>query len=191
MKDLLNRKDNSPKGAPDSEYGIKLPVRNRKRVFKGILLSGFILTMSTSCDVAGALLQQVFKTPTVSIKSFSLGNYNLEKFTFNLALDVDNPNGVGIKTSNLDYNLDLNSVNIIKGVLNNGIDISAKKVSTVEVPIEINFQKVIQALPSILTDINNLNYNVYGTVNFNTPIGIVPINWKKEDKLNVPKLFGQ
>jgi LEA14-like dessication related protein len=163
-----------------------------KKIFLFIILSGFVVSLTSSCGTAGDILKAIFEKPKVSIKSFGLDNANTESINFKLVLNVDNPNAIGIKTSNVDYNLDINNAGIIKGVLNNGIDIGAKNTSEVDIPIQVNFQKLITALPSIIQNFNNLNYNVYGTIGFDTPIGSVPINWKNEGKLdigNIARIF--
>jgi LEA14-like dessication related protein len=164
---------------------MKTIFNEKNKILKLIALSGVVLTTSTSCGAAGDILKNIFQQPKVSIQSFGLDDASTERLNFKAVLNVDNPNSFGLKTSDVDYNLDINNADIIKGVLANGINISAQNTSTVEIPIQVNFQKLFAALPSIIQDINNLNYKVYGTVNFNTPIGKVPISWQKEDKLNI------
>jgi len=166
---------------------------NTFKKFSLILLSASVLTVSTSCGTAGDILKLIFEQPKVSIKSFGVTDASLDRIKFNLALNVDNPNAVGLKTSDIDYNLNINNSEIIKGILNNGIDIAAKNTSSLDVPIEINFQKLLTVAPSILTNFNNLDYKVFGAVKFDTPIGKVPINWNQEGKLDfstISKLFG-
>ncbi len=164
-------------------------IKKSFRVTGFILLTLLMISFITSCQTALDLLKVVFEKPKVTIKSFGLADANTDHISFNLILNIDNPNSVGIKTSGIDYNLDINQKDVINGILKNGINIQANGASDVEVPIQVNFQKLIQVVPSVLRDVNNVNYKVFGVINFDTPIGSVPINWQKEDKLDLPKLL--
>ncbi|RZL39529.1 MAG: hypothetical protein EOP00_27735 [Pedobacter sp.] len=169
--------------------------KSLKFLKKATLLSSAFLV--ASCSSLLDLAKSSFQTPKVSINSFSFAGADSQKIGFKLLLDVNNPNAIGIKTSGIDYNLNLNNADIVAGVLSKGVDLSANTTNTIEVPIEFNFQKILQIAPSLLRDPNNLNYKVYGTVNVDTPIGALPLSWRQEDKLNVqqlltiPQLLGQ
>ena len=154
---------------------------------KTALVSSALLV--TSCSTLLDLVKTSFQLPKVNINSFAYNGVNAQKISFKLLMNVNNPNAIGIKTSGLDYNLNLNNADIIAGNLSNGLDISANGSSNLEIPIEFDFQKMLQIAPSILSNPNNLNYKVFGALNFNTPVGNVPINWRKEDKLDVQQLL--
>ncbi len=158
------------------------------RILKSGILAGAVLLSSASCSTVLDLLQTAFKNPEISIKSFNFSDANFQKVGFKLLLDIKNPNSVGIKTSNINYNLNLNKSDIISGILNNGVDIGSQKTSSIEIPIDVNFQQLLQAAPSIINNPSKIDYNVSGAVNFNTPIGVVPINWQKADKLDLQQI---
>ncbi len=157
---------------------------------KSALVSVSVLV--TSCSAVSTILDIVkttFQLPKVNVSSFDYGGVTGQKLSFKLLMNVDNPNSIGIKTSGMDYNLNLNNSDIINGNLLNGLDISASGKSNLEIPIEIDFQKILQILPSIVSNPNNIDYKVFGTLSFNTPIGNIPVNWRKEDKVNVQDLL--
>lgn len=158
---------------------------------KSVLMgSAFLITgISSSCSTVLDIAKAAFQTPKVGINSFSYAGYEPSKLKFNLLLNVENPNSIGIKTSGLKYNLDLNNSAILNGDFTKGVDIAANTKNTIEIPIDVNFQSLLQIAPSLISDPNNLNYNVYGTVNFDTPIGALPINWKHQDKLNIQNII--
>lgn len=150
-----------------------------------VCISGLNYSCSNILDLAKA----VFQNPKIAFNSFNYTGTDSSKVKFNLVLNVENPNTFGVKTSGVKYNLDLNSLSIINGDLNKGIEIIASGKNNVEIPIEVNFPSLIQLAPSLISDPNNLKYNVYGSVNFDTPIGAVPIGWKHEDNLNVQNIL--
>lgn len=149
----------------------------------------FITGLNYSCSTILDLAKASFQNPKIGFSSFNYTGTESSKLKFNLILNVENPNTFGIKTSGIKYNLDLNSLPIINGDLNKGIEILASGKNNVEVPIDVNFPSLIQIAPSLISDPNNLKYNVYGSVNFDTPIGAVPIGWKHEDTLNVQNIL--
>lgn len=158
---------------------------------KSFLLTStfFITAVSSSCSTVLDIAKAAFQTPKVSINSFNYVGAEPSKIKFNLLLNVENPNAIGIKTSGLNYNLDLNNSAILNGDFTKGVDIAANAKNTIEIPIDVNFQSLLQIAPSLISDPNNLKYNVYGNVNFDTPIGALPINWKHQDNLNIQNLI--
>lgn len=159
-----------------------------------VLIASSLLTLSSlqSCSGGdlGNLVQtaQSFQNPKVSIKSFNLDNATLQEIKFKVTLAIENPNSVGIKTSNIEYNLELAKTKIISGNLEKGVELLPKKTVDVEIPITVDSLKLLSAVPSIATNLSDLDYSVYGVVNFDTPVGKVPLNWKKEDKINLISL---
>lgn len=166
-----------------------MKITNKTLVLVSMLL--FSVTTLTACDNAGSALggiaqsAQNFQQPKISIKSFNVDGANLQEILFKVTLSVENENNFSIKTSNIDYNLDIAGAKIFNGSLVNGIDLPAKKATEIELPIKVDTQKLLTAVPNIITKLSELDYAVYGTVNFDTPIGKVPLNWKKEDKINL------
>jgi LEA14-like dessication related protein len=155
-----------------------------------LLISSIVIpTLSSSCSTVLDLAKSVFQNPKVGINSFNYVGTDASKIKFNLLLNVENPNTFGIKTSGINYNLDLNNSAIINGNLTKGLEIAASAKNNIEIPIDVNFQSLLQIAPSLISNPNNINYNVYGIVNFDTPIGAVPINWKHQDILNVQNIL--
>lgn len=158
------------------------------KILKLSVISASVLMMSASCSTVLDVLKSI-QQPQVSIKSFSYSEADFQHIGFKLALDVNNPNAIGIKTSDINYNLDISQKNLIGGNLNNGLEIAAQKTSTIEIPISVNFQKLIEVIPGIFSNANNLDYKVYGIVNFDTAIGKLPINWQKADKIDLQQII--
>lgn len=151
----------------------------------------FSVTTLTACDGTGNALggiaqsAQNFQQPTINIKSFNVEGASLQEIVFKVTLTIENKNNFSIKTSNIDYNLDIAGAKIVNGSLVNGIDLPAQKSIDIDLPIKVDTQKLLTAVPNIITKLSELDYAVYGTVNFDTPVGKVPLNWKKEDKINL------
>lgn len=145
--------------------------------------------LSTSCSTLLDIAKISFQQPKVGINSFSYTGADSQKVKFNLLLNIDNPNAIGIKTSGINYNLDLNNAGVINGNLSKGLEIAANGKNNIEIPIDVNFQNLLQIAPSLISNPNNLDYKVYGTISFDTPIGPIPINWQKQDKVSIQQLL--
>lgn len=109
-----------------------------------LLLSG----CSTLNDVIDAT---DIRTPEISIKESTVSKLSLDGAELLLKVNVNNPNPVPIKLTNMDYTLELADRPFIQGVLENGIDIPAKRTSTTTVPITVKFSD----LEAILQNIKN------------------------------------
>lgn len=169
-----------------------------KNISKKLLVGLFSLSLITtlpSCSTLTSLLGgsqnaiPSFQQPKLSIKSFALGDVNIQEVNFKLTLNVENPNSVAIKTSDVAYNLDLAGTNIIKGSLTNGIDIKANSTTEMDIPLKVTTQSLLELAPKLIASITNLDYKAYGTINFDTPIGKLPLNWEKQDKINLTSLL--
>ncbi|MFN8673317.1 MAG: LEA type 2 family protein [Candidatus Sericytochromatia bacterium] len=157
-----------------------------------VLVSIFSLSLLPSCLTGnlGNLAQtaQTFQNPKVNIKSVSLGDFNLQEINFKVTITVENPNDIGAKTSNIEYNLELAKTKLISGTLDKGLDLQAKKTVEVEVPMKVETSKLLAVAPTIASNLSNLDYAVYGTLSVDTPVGKVPVPWRKEDKINLLSL---
>ena len=173
---------------------------NKKNISKLLLKTTFLVLLSvgmlspSACSNLNlgeiAKTASSFEKPTIAIKSLSLGEgSNLEKINFKLTLDVENKNDVAIKTSSIDYALDLAKTQLVTDNLENGVEILAKKTTSIDLPISIKTQDLLKVGPSILLNLNNLDYKVAATINFETPVGKLPIKLEKEDKINLGSLL--
>lgn len=169
-----------------------------KNISKKLLVGLFSLSLITtlpSCSTLTSLLGgsqntiPSFQQPKLSIKSFAVGDVSVQEVNFKLTLNVENPNSVGIKTSDVAYNLDLAGTNIIKGSLTDGIEIKANTTTEMDVPLKVTTQSLLELAPKLIANITNLDYKAYGTVNFDTPVGKLPLNWEKQDKINLTSLL--
>lgn len=169
-----------------------------KKFSKTIVLaisSLLFITTVPSCSTLTSFLGKTadtvtsFQQPKLSFKSIAVGDVNIQEVNFKVVLNVENPNSVGIKTSDVLYNLDLAGTSLIKGSLSNGIEIKEKSTTEVELPLKVTTQSLLEVAPKLISNLADVTYKAHGTVNFDTPVGKMPINWEKEDKINLTSLL--
>jgi len=89
------------------------------------------------------------------------------------ALEVDNPNSVGLRLDQIDFNLFINDTRVLDSVSQQGIRIPANGRGDVRLSTRIGYQNI----RSIFTEIadvvrgNRARYEIRGNAYYNTPIG--------------------
>lgn len=92
---------------------------------------------------------------------------------FDYTIGIDNPNPVGLRLDQLDFNLYVNDNRIFTGVSNRRISIPANGVGDLQLHSRVGYQD-LRALWNEVVDViqgNRARYELRGTAYYNTPIG--------------------
>lgn len=90
---------------------------------------------------------------------------------FNIA--VDNPNDVGIRLDQLDFNLLINNTRVLDGISQQNIRIPANGVGDVRLTTRIGYQN-IRSIWNEMVDVirgERANYQIQGNAWYDTPVG--------------------
>lgn len=89
-------------------------------------------------------------------------------------LEVDNPNGVGLRLDQLDFDLFINDTRVLDSTTQQGLNIPANGVGNVALQTRIGYQNV-RSLWNEMVDIvsgrQRARYELRGDAYYNTPIG--------------------
>jgi len=102
------------------------------------------------------------KIPMVSLDGIKLDKIGFKGADLKFKIKIKNPNAFGFITNNLNYNLDVNGKNWIKGLLDSPVQIKKKSQQTVNVPVSLDFFEMGSAVYQLLTGDSKLNYHLTG-----------------------------
>ena len=118
------------------------------------------LLLITAC--AGSIVKPL--TPEVSFASLSLKTANLFSQTFEIMLNVDNPNRFNATIDYLEYELYLNDVKIGSGSQQDDHTLAAKKVSQVPLAFSTNIVSLLSTLNKVSAQGSKGQYRIKGKV---------------------------
>lgn len=105
----------------------------------------------------------VVKRPSISLKNFTVENISLSGAQVNIALNVENPNSFKLHMSRLSYDLSINGLESISGLINEEIKLEEGTSKDIELPISISFMNVGMSAYRILSGDEDLEYKLTGS----------------------------
>ncbi len=147
---------------------------------KGLFIAVIIwLLLMSGC----ATLDQIVQKPIVRFDSVGIDNLSLVEGTFLFRFNVENPNPVGIRVSEIIYDLRLNDRNFVKSRLDQGLRLRGSGVSPMEIPVTINYLDLFDSVATF-TKSDFIKYNLTGSIG----VGPFRIPYRTQGKMDVPKL---
>lgn len=144
-------------------------------------LSFLILTAVTICGCA--TLQNLVQKPEIAFKGMHVKNMSLFEGDVVFKFEVSNPNPVGARLTNIDYNLKLNEEDFIKGNLDQGLSLKAGGSSIVELPVTINYFDLFETVAEVI-ETGEVAYNLTGSMG----VGPFDIPYQTRGSFPIPKL---
>ena len=160
---------------------------------KWLKTTQLLLVVATVFIATGCSLNEVkdaagIKKPSVSLEGVQITDLTMESAGLALRLTVDNPNPIPINLAGFDYALLFDGKQLLAGKKRDQFKIDAKGVSTVTVPISLNFAD-LKGLYQGAMDQDTLNYELQTTALVDLPvIGIQKFPSTQKGQFPVPKI---
>lgn len=114
----------------------------------------------TACS---ALLDKVVKEPKIKLERVDVRETNLSGAKLAFVLEVQNPNDYEIKVDQVDYKVFLGEDFFAEAKTPNAVSVAANKTQQVELPLPIEYSKVLNGLQGLLLG-ETVSYRVEGKV---------------------------
>jgi len=101
-------------------------------------MSVFILGFNSCSE-----LDDLFRTPEARIVSVHITRVDFISISLMIDLDISNPNPVGITLNAYDYTLSSSEKNLISGRIEEPVSLKANGISTIPIPIEIEYESIL------------------------------------------------
>lgn len=140
------------------------------------IVSGLAVFLLSGCAALGRALN--IENPRYSIRDIRPRvdialPLSASSIDIDFALEVDNPNSVGLRLSQLDFNLFINDTRVLDSVSREQFSIPANGVGLVDLRTRIGYQNV-RSLWNEIVDIvrgQRARYELRGTAHYDTPVG--------------------
>lgn len=108
------------------------------------------------------------KIPEINLKGIKLNSIGFSGADLKFMIDIKNPNALSFITGNLNYDLEVNGKNWIKGKIDKAIKINKKAKQTVTIPVTLNFLEMGSAVYQMLSGDSKLQYHLKGKSDFSS-----------------------
>lgn len=130
-----------------------------RNIFVRVLLLFSLLGLLSAC-ASGSRLRPL--SPEVSFAGISIKKASLFLQTFEVSLNVDNPNSFDVPLEYLDYELYFNGVKIGGGSQNQDFDLKAKSVTKVPLELQTNIISLMSKLGKASKNSKGSRYQIKG-----------------------------
>jgi LEA14-like dessication related protein len=107
--------------------------------------------------------------PTVRVSNTNVTGLSFKEIDLLFDIEINNPNAVGISLTAFDYDLLLNNVSFLKGDQQQKMEIKAKDVATVQIPLTLDYKNLYDTYQN-LKNADEVTYQLNTGLSFNLPI---------------------
>jgi LEA14-like dessication related protein len=128
------------------------------------------IVMAVLASACATLRGLTFQEPDVSLQEIDITGLGLTGGTFDLVLDVWNPNNYRLRSTRLEVGIDLEGTHFGDALLDRPLDLSPTNHSRVVVPVRFDWAGLGAGAKALLTR-RAVGYAITGRVLLDTPLG--------------------
>ncbi len=113
------------------------------------------------------------KLPDISISTLKLNKISLTSADLELKLNLKNANTFSLLLNQLNYDFAVNGKTWVKGLTQKQMEVKEKGVSTIAIPISLNFLEMGTAIYQMITGNQKLNYHLTGNVDLKSSLPLL------------------
>jgi LEA14-like dessication related protein len=129
--------------------------------FHGSFFTDIFIKKKFNVDIK-RLIPRIY-IPEVNAEHFEIDSINFSRAVVQLLVSINNKNVFPFKAENIAYELSIEDNQWIKGLIPGNIDIKAKSIANLTIPITISFKEVSKTLWDLLTKGNKVRYKLHLT----------------------------
>lgn len=161
--------------------------RNRRRACLRILALTPFALHSAGCASVWQLLRHVVQDPEIRLRRLQVESIALDQVKARFFLAVTNPNPINIHLGGVEYALALDDNPMLKGLIDEPIDLPARREASIEVPVTVPLGSSTQAILRLLNQ-KKVTYALDTRFRFQLPSGTLALPLRFEGEFPVPKL---
>jgi LEA14-like dessication related protein len=137
------------------------------RRFVGGALAAVLVVTSAACASLG---RAVFEEPVVNFRNLEVKGLGLSGGSLDVVLSVYNPNGFKLDATRLTYQLQVDSIPVGNGAIDQEFVVQEKDSAIVRLPVSFTYAGLGAAGRQLIQS-GSVNYRVLGDVTVRTPLG--------------------
>ncbi|GLC27496.1 hypothetical protein rosag_40090 [Roseisolibacter agri] len=135
--------------------------------FVGAVAATLLAVTTAACATLG---RGVFKEPIVNFRNVEVKGLGLSGGSLDVVLSVYNPNGFKLDATRLTYQLQVDSIQVGTGALDQQFVVQENDSSLVRLPVSFTYAGLGAAGRQLIQS-GSVNYRVLGDVTVKTPLG--------------------
>lgn len=155
------------------------------------MIKKIVLILTIAAFAAGcAMLRDLAdaQRPTIEFNRMSIQSFDFSEAVLRFDFDVNNPNPVGLTADRYSYEFFINENSFLSGSQSENLMIGRESVSTISVPVSINFADLFNTFSTIFRD-DSFDYRINTEIQFDIPgLGMQRLPVNAEGSLPVPKV---
>ena len=159
-------------------------MKAKKNTLATAMLAVMMCATLLGCPEAQEMLEQVVTPPTVAVSQVRFTGISSQAVDLDLAVDIDNPNPIGLSLSGVDYDFQLAGRPLAAGSSSSGIELKAQDKSQAQFPVSLAYNEILNIYKAVQGQ-DEVPYQLSGKVYITTPIGELPIPFQGKGKLPV------
>ncbi len=163
---------------------MKLKAYFKPFIHAGLLM--FSIVLLSGCSTINQLTKM--QKPEAKVQNVSIAGLSFDAINLLFDIDVRNPNSLGIKLNQFDYDMQINGNSFLSGINDNGLEIAANGQKTVQLPLTLKFADLYKTFTG-LKEKDSTSYQLKAGFAFDVPIiGSVRVPVNKSGSLPNLKL---
>jgi LEA14-like dessication related protein len=126
--------------------------------FQGSFFTHILFKKQFNVDIK-RLVPRIY-IPEVKTEHFEIDSLNFSRAVVQLLVSIKNQNAYSLKADSITYEVAIEDNQWIKGIIPGKIDIKAKSIADLTIPITISFKEVSKTLWDLLTKGNKVRYKL-------------------------------
>ena len=125
------------------------------------------------CFIAAGCSALNVQKPTVTVTQMAVSSVDVDGFTMNFDLRVDNPNSVALPIAGADYKLALAAVDVLSGQATPQGSIPAGGSLAVSLPVRLTYENLLAAEQEIVKSGGDVPYSLDGGLSFDSGVPVI------------------
>lgn len=147
----------------------------------GRTMVGMVLAAALFASACATIGRAVFTQPTVTLRNVQLRGLGVTGGSLDVVLNVYNPNGFALDATELEYNVQVDSMPFANGMLDQRFTVQSGDSTTVTIPVNFSYAGIGQAARQAINT-GVVNYRVFGEIRVGTPIGTFAVPYDRTDR---------
>jgi LEA14-like dessication related protein len=160
----------------NSIYRLSHPI-NLRRTGLSFLIA--LIWLSSGC---ASLVQSVLQEPKIELSRVWMREAGPKGATLVFALKVDNPNAIELFVDRLAYSISLGGQKLTDSTVENRVSVPAQGTGLVEIPLTIEFSKIMTAMTAALTGAP-VKYDIAGTAE----VGLFKLPFARSGEIKIDR----
>ncbi|MFP4331377.1 MAG: LEA type 2 family protein [Spirochaetaceae bacterium] len=147
-----------------------------------------LLLILSSCALLEQFLSGSLERPTAQVTGVEISDLTFREITLLFDLEITNPNQVEVNLAGFDYDFAVEERPFLRGENRDGLLIPGMESSTVELPVTVTYQELLQTVDN-LTDDRESPYSLEVGFSFDLPgLGPVRVSARRDGTIPVVEL---